>query len=122
MKNFHIFTCLAIGVFLTAAIATYQPATHTSDGSYSFTNSYSVAPVTDDPHPDVVQPTTKAVGDTSLPVSLTPAFSYTIGKVKLMGDEGTRPFPAELSVTELTEATLPPLDQGMVNVTDYAAG
>ena len=122
MKNFHFFTCLAAGLFLAAAIATYQPATHTSGGSYSYTNGYSVAPVNGNLYPDISQPTTKAVGDTSLPVSLTPAFSYTIGKVRLMGAEGTRPFPAELSVTELTEATLPPLDQGMVNVTDYAAG
>ena len=122
MKSFHIFTLLAAGLFLAAAIATYQPASHTSGGSYSFTNSYSVAPVNGNLYPDISQPTTKAVGDTSLPVSLTPAFSYTIGKVRLMGAEGTRPFPAELSVTELTEATLPPLDQGMVNVTDYAAG
>ncbi len=122
MKNFHFFTCLAAGLFLAAAIATYQPATHTSGGSYSYTNSYSVAPVNGNLYPDISQPTTKAVGDTSLPVSLTPAFSYTIGKVRLMGAEGSRPFPAELSVTELTEATLPPLDQGMVNVTDYAAG
>ena len=122
MKSFHIFTLLAAGLFLAAAIATYQPTSHTSGGSYSFTNSYSVAPVNGNLYPDISQPTTKAVGDTSLPVSLTPAFSYTIGKVRLMGDEGTRPFPAELSVTELTVATLPPLDQGMVNVTDYAAG
>ncbi len=122
MKSFHIFTLLAAGLFLAAAIATYQPATHTSGGSYSYTNGYSVAPVNGNLYPDISQPTTKAVGDTSLPVSLTPAFSYTIGKVRLMGDEGTRPFPMELSVTELTEATLPPLDQGMVNVTDYAAG
>ena len=131
MKNLHFFTLLAAGVFLAAAIATYQPATHTSGGSYSLTNSYSVAPVTGSLYPDAS--TLKAVRDTSLPVQsaspithfplgLTPAFSYTIGKVRLSGDEGTRPFPAELSVTELTTATLPPLDQGMVNVTDYAAG
>ena len=126
MKNFHFLTLLAVGVFLAAAIATYQPATHTSGGSYSFASGYSVAPVTGGLCPDVTRPaiipTPKSVGDTSLSVSLTPAFSYTIGKVRLMGDEGTRPFPAELSVTELTAATLPPLDQGMVNVTDYAAG
>ncbi|MDD6583065.1 MAG: SpvB/TcaC N-terminal domain-containing protein [Bacteroidales bacterium] len=122
MKNLHLFTLLVAGVVLAVAIATYEPAPSSDEGMYSFTNSYGIAPVTDTPHPDVVQPTTKAVGDTSLPVSLTPAFSYTIGKVRLMGDEGTRPFPAELSVTELTAATLPPLDQGMVNVTDYAAG
>ena len=126
MKSFHIFTLLAAGLFLAAAIATYQPATHTSGGSYSFTNSYSITPVTGGLYPDMTKPTItpalKSVGDTSLPVSLTPAFSYTIGKVRLMGDEGTRPFPAELSVTELTVATLPPLDQGMVNVTDYASG
>ena len=126
MKSFHIFTLLAAGLFLAAAIATYQPASHTSGDTYSFASGYSVAPVTGGLCPDVTRPaiipTPKSVGDTSLPVSLTPAFSYTIGKVRLMGDEGTRPFPAELSVTELTEATLPPLDQGMVNVTDYAAG
>ena len=122
MKNLHLFTLLVAGVVLAVAIATYEPAPSSDGGMYSFTNSYGIAPVTDTPHPDMVQPTTKAVGDTSLPVSLTPAFSYTIGKVRLMGDEGTRPFPAELSVTELTAATLPPLDQGMVNVTDYAAG
>ena len=133
MKSFHIFTLLAAGLFLAAAIATYQPASHTSGGSCSFTNSYSVAPVNGNLYPDISQPTTKAVGDTSapaqttspiphFPLKLTPAFSYTVGKVRLMGDEGTRPFPAELSVTELTEAALPPLDQGMVNVTDYAAG
>lgn len=122
MKNFHFLTLLAVGVFLAAAIATYQPASHTSGGSYSFTNCYSVAPVNGNLYPDISQATTKALGDSSLPVSLTPAFSYTIGKVRLMGGEGTRPFPAELSVTELTAATLPPLDQGMVNVTDYAAG
>ena len=126
MKNFHFLTLLAVGVFLAAAIATYQPASHTSGGTYSFASGYSVAPVTGGLCPDetrpTITPTPKSVGDTSLPVSLTPAFSYTIGKVRLMGDEGTRPFPAELSVTELTAATLPPLDQGMVNVTDYAAG
>ena len=126
MKNFHFLTLLAVGVFLAAAIATYQPAIHTSGGTYSFASGYSVAPVTGGLCPDVTRPaiipTPKSVGDTSLPVSITPAFSYTIGKVRLMGAEGTRPFPAELSVTELTEATLPPLDQGMVNVTDYATG
>ena len=122
MKNLHLFTLLVAGVVLAVAIATYEPAPSSDGGMYSFTNSYGIAPVADVPHPDVVQPPTKAVRDTSLPVCLTPAFSYTIGKVRLMGDEGTRPFPAELSVTELTEATLPPLDQGMVNVTDYAAG
>ena len=87
MKSFHIFTLLAAGLFLAAAIATYQPASHTSGGSYSFTNSYSVAPVNGNLYPDISQPTTKAVGDTSLPVSLTPAFSYAIGKVRLMGAE-----------------------------------
>ncbi len=122
MKSFHIFTLLAAGLFLAAGIAIYQPATHTSGGSYSFTNSYSITPVTGTLCPDASQPTYKALGDSSLPVSLTPAFNYTIGKVRLMGAEGTRPFPMELSVTELTAATLPPLDQGMVNVTDYAAG
>ena len=126
MKSFHIFTLLAAGLFLAAAIATYQPASHTSGDTYSFASGYSVAPVTGGLCPDVTRPaiipTPKSVGDTSLPVSLTPAFSYTIGKVRLMGAEGTRPFPMELSVTELTESTLPPLDQGMVNVTDYAAG
>ncbi|MBP5613359.1 MAG: hypothetical protein J6X35_04350, partial [Bacteroidales bacterium] len=133
MKNIHIITLLAVGLFLVAAIATYQPAAHTSGGSYSFANGYSIAPVTGSLYPDTDRPKTKAVGDTSapaqttspiphFPLKLTPAFSYTVGKVRLMGDEGTRPFPAELSVTELTEAALPPLDQGMVNVTDYAAG
>ena len=126
MKRIHIFTLLAAGLFLAAAIATYQPASHTSGDTYSFASGYSVAPVTGGLCPDVTRPaiipTPKSVGDTSLPVSLTPAFSYTIGKVRLMGAEGTRPFPMELSVTELTESTLPPLDQGMVNVTDYAAG
>ena len=100
MKNLHLFTLLVAGVVLAIAIATYEPAPSSDGGMYSFTNSYGIAPVTDTPHPDMVQPTTKAVGDTSLPVSLTPAFSYTIGKVRLMGDEGTRPFPAESEICD----------------------
>ncbi|MBO4525667.1 MAG: hypothetical protein J5692_03640, partial [Bacteroidales bacterium] len=128
MKNFHIFTLLAAGLFLAAAIATYQPSTHTSGGSLSYHNSYQIHTVPDMAEPQLQFTTPVGVSSDSahqaagIPLPLTPAFSYTIGKVRLSGDEGTRPFPAELSVTELTEATLPPLDQGMVNVTDYAAG
>ena len=128
MKNFHIFTLLAAGLFLAAAIATYQPSTHTSGGSLSYHNSYQIHTVPDKAEPQLQFTTPVGVSSDSahqaagIPLPLTPAFSYTIGKVRLSGDEGTRPFPAELSVTELTAATLPPLDQGMVNVTDYAAG
>ena len=94
----------------------------------SYHNSYQIHSIPDKAEPQFQFTTQVGVSSDSacqaagIPMPITPAFSYTIGKVRLSGDEGTRPFSAELSVTELTAATLPPLDQGMVNVTDYASG
>ena len=87
MKNFHIFTLLAAGLFLAAAIATYQPSTHTSGGSLSYHNSYQIHTVPDMAEPQLQFTTPVGVSSdsahqaTGIPLPLTPAFSYTIGKV-----------------------------------------
>lgn len=132
MKNFYTFNLLLAALLAVAAFATYEPAPKASGscgicaGFYEFQNACEAAP----PLASPANTGTARLGDSTASgpdeaakaAVLTPAFQYRIGSVRLFGREGSRPFPAELSVTELTAATLPPLDQGMVNVTDYAAG
>ena len=55
MKNIHIITLLAAGLFLAAAIATYRPSASSFSGQYSLTDGYSVTPVTGSLYPDAAK-------------------------------------------------------------------
>ncbi|MBO7624040.1 MAG: hypothetical protein J6S82_01890, partial [Bacteroidales bacterium] len=120
MRNSHIITLLAVGLFVAFAMSTFQPAFRKGG---KFRSSGFQQPVE-----EAVAISGTEVPDTAChsPIkpapALTPAFHYDDGRVRLTGEAGSMPFVEVLSVRELPTADLPPLGQGMVNVTCYAAG
>ena len=120
MRNFHIITLLAVGLFVAFAMSTFQPAFRKGG---KFRSSGFQQPVEEAVAiPGTGVPDTACHSLIKPSPALTPAFHYDDGRVRLTGEAGSMPFVKVLSVRELPTADLPPLEQGMVNVTRYAAG
>ncbi|MDR1112525.1 MAG: hypothetical protein LBL18_02035, partial [Bacteroidales bacterium] len=124
MKNNLSFGMIIGGLSLSIALLNIEtPKQPDYSGGYIPNNSLSVYPLSFEPQTGTLLPErpehtpANATDEVS-----TAAFFYTFGEASISGAAGALPQETMLTVNGLADHELPPLEQGMVNVTgDYAA-
>src|SRR5574344_1251069 len=127
MKKFYLYNIFFLTALACIGIATYKPSTTSGYKTYSLVGAQGVSQ--SEKADTQVTELRNSLSDSvenrlNMPLSMaqTSAFNILKNKTELIGSAGSRYSETALVITELVAPELPPLSQGMVNVTDGATG